>query len=188
MGVDLSNKLRRVKKMGVDLSNKPCEVEMYWRGSEEYIPEFWKKEERNARKEHECCECRRTIPIRSRYLYFVGKWLDPVWGEPFFDNYKMCLSCGRDWQTVIAVFQENGEEDACVVFERLEKAIKNAFECGFLKEYDPLVQRWLPDVIESQTEEEAEVNLWKAIEISAVRKGLQPVLPGLFKTGPLTAS
>lgn len=153
--------------------------DMYWYGSDENIPEFLKKEERKARKEHECCECGEIIPIGAKYLYFVGKWPDPVWGEPFFDSYKMCLSCDRDWQAVINVFKKNGERDACVILMWLKEAIENALECGFLREDDPLVLRWSLGAIDARTEEEARADFWKKIEASNIREGLQSTLPGL---------
>ena len=152
---------------------------MYYWGTEEYTCVFFKKKEPKAKKEHECCECGKIIPVGAKYLYFVGKWYDPFQGEYTFEDYKMCLSCNKDWGTVISVFHQNGEKDAGMVFGRLKLAIEDTFEEGFLKEDDPLFQRWFPSDIESRTEEEVEGDIWNGIKADAIRKGLQPVLPGL---------
>ena len=152
---------------------------MYWSSGAETVLEFFKERIQRARKEHECCECEEIIPVGAEYLYSVGKWYGTISFDPLFEGYKTCLSCDKDWKTVISIFHKNGKKDACVVFGRLEAAIRDAFECNFLGKDDLLVRRWLPDVIESRTEEEIEAETWKTIEVGNVRKGLQPILPGL---------
>jgi hypothetical protein len=152
---------------------------MYWEGTEGQVCKHLWEDRPKAREEHTCCECWGTIPVGEKYLYIVVKWHDTLQQERFFDSYKMCLSCERDWKTVIAAFQENGEKDARLIFGRLKGAIEDAFELGFLKRYDSLVQRWLPNVIESRTEEEKKADTWEAINTAAIRTGLQPALPEL---------
>jgi hypothetical protein len=152
---------------------------MYWEDIEEQVFKVFRKKEQKATKGHECCECRKKIPAGAKYLYIVGRWRYSSQLEGFFDKYKMCLSCDRDWKMVIAAFQENGEKDACIVFGRLREAISDAFECGFLRADDPLIRRWLPDVIKTLTKEETDANIWGVINAVAVRKKLQPALPGL---------
>jgi hypothetical protein len=156
------------------------EVLMYWEDiDEEQVFKVFRKDNPNARKGHECCECREIIPAGAKYFYIVGKWHYSSQPEGFFETYKMCLSCDRDWKTVIAAFQENGEKDACIAFGKLREAIEDAFKCGFLRVDDPPVRRWLPDVIEALTREEIDANIWGVINAVAVRKKLQPALPGL---------
>jgi len=150
---------------------------MYWSGCEDQVCEFFKRKELRARKEHECCECDKTIPVGAKYIYSVGKWYDTFQLERTFAGYKMCLSCDRDWKAVISIFKENGKRDACLVFGFLRTAVREAFESGFIGEYNSLIQRWLPEATEPQTEEEVDAHRWKMIEATAVRKGLQSVLP-----------
>jgi len=155
---------------------------MYWLGTEEYTCVFFNKKNPNpkARKEHECCECGEIIPVGAEYAYFSGKWYDPINIEYTFGHYRMCLNCDRDWAIVISVFHQNGQKEARMVFGRLSLAIEDALEERYLKGDESLVRRWFPPDIEPQTEEEIEDNLWNEIKADAIRKGLQPVLPGFM--------
>ena len=55
---------------------------------------FRKEYDRKARKEHECCECKRTIRKGEIYRIFTGKNDDKL------DTYKTCADC----QSLISAF------------------------------------------------------------------------------------
>jgi len=50
-------------------------------------PECFVEENRKARKEHICCECRRIIKKNEEYEYVRGKW------EGGFSTFKTCKQC-----------------------------------------------------------------------------------------------
>ena len=49
--------------------------------------EFSRNEIRTAKKEHKCCECKRTIIPGEKYEYTVGKW------GGLIGVYKTCNDC-----------------------------------------------------------------------------------------------
>jgi hypothetical protein len=51
------------------------------------LAEVSKTENRTARKEHICCECRDKIKVGDKYEYVSGLW-DGIWRE-----YKTCRIC-----------------------------------------------------------------------------------------------
>ncbi len=150
---------------------------MYWEGNYDQNCGFLDERNPKAKKEHTCCECKEKISIGTEYLYIVGLWRDERNYRRYFKAYKMCLNCDADWRKVLAIFHDNGKEDACIVYTLLEEAVEDAFDEGFIASDDPLIKKWLPSVYNSITEPETDV--WKEIEADAVRTGLQPSLPGL---------
>ncbi len=119
---------------------------MYWENYEDQRLEFRKDEEPTARKEHECCECGRIVKIGEKYSYFFGVWQDFDFGaHRFVGAHKTCLECKQDWDEILEVFHNNGEEDAMIVFGSLKEAIQDAYDASFLTEADQLhlVKKWL---------------------------------------------
>ena len=51
------------------------------------LPDVHTATERVARKEHQCCECGRTISPKEKYEDVSGKW------EHGWDKYKTCGDC-----------------------------------------------------------------------------------------------
>lgn len=51
------------------------------------LPSFHRAKLQIARKEHACCECRRTISLGEKYEYVTGLW------EGRFDVFKTCADC-----------------------------------------------------------------------------------------------
>lgn len=49
--------------------------------------EFEKIEDRTAKKQHKCCECKRIIEIGEQYENYSGKW------NGNFDYFKTCSDC-----------------------------------------------------------------------------------------------
>lgn len=128
---------------------------MYWENQGRRLV-FHREGKPTARKEHQCCECGRTIQIGDEYSCFFGVWGDWNTNPPVRIKgvYKTCLECGRDWYGILEVFHENGVDEACRVFGLLNDAVRNAFDTGFLREGDRLVKKWLG--IESEVDEESD--------------------------------
>jgi len=117
---------------------------MYWEHCVESSLIFSRNPKPIAKKEHECCECGRTIKIGEKYSYFVGCWNDYYYNcGNQFGAYKTCLECEKDWDEILKVFHENNEREACHIFGLLQEAIQDAFSVGYLKVDDLLVQKWL---------------------------------------------
>lgn len=113
---------------------------MYWENGPESRLIFSKNSEPVAKKEHECCECGKTIKIGEKYSYFVGCWNDD--GNQF-GTYKTCSECEKDWNEILDIFHANREHEALRVFGSLEEAVQDAFDAGFLTESDQLIKEWL---------------------------------------------
>ena len=109
-------------------------------------------EKPTARKEHKCCECKRTIKKGEKYSYFFGVWYEDGYGK-FTGAYKTCLECEKDWCKILGVFHERGEDEANIVFGMLKDAIQDAFDERFLTKNDELVEKWLD--IESEVDSES---------------------------------
>lgn len=54
-----------------------------WEDSE---PKVFRQKVVTARKQHSCCECRRTIHVGTEYEYTFGVWDTP-------DSFKTCMEC-----------------------------------------------------------------------------------------------
>jgi len=61
-----------------------CQIDSNW-GEE--ATELFNECERRARKEHVCCECRRTIERGETYVVESGMW------DGRFSEYKTCQDC-----------------------------------------------------------------------------------------------
>lgn len=53
------------------------------------FPELYDESLKTARKQHACCECRRTIEPKEKYQVITGKW------EGEWATFKTCLGCSR---------------------------------------------------------------------------------------------
>lgn len=73
------------------------------------------EQDRTARKEHKCCECKRQIKFGERYNYasllFDGEW----------HNYKTCQHC---WQAKSWLQEECGG----AVFESLQEDLEEHYQ------------------------------------------------------------
>lgn len=87
-------------------------------GTDSYDPaEFYNESFHVARTEKQCCECRETIAVGSRYFRAIGKW------EGVFASFIQCTPC-REIQIVFAcgqgyMFEQLWEDMFDVVFEHL---------------------------------------------------------------------
>jgi hypothetical protein len=110
-----------------------------------------------ARKPHQCIECKQTIPVGTRYHYFVGKWNE--WDDKAkVGAFHTCLACNMDWKTLVDLVSEHEGEEACVCMGFLRDAIAEAVECECLRPDHPLVQKWHPEIAaEYAKEQESEV-------------------------------
>ena len=63
----------------------PCNID-YYDGSN---PDFYVSKNIISRKEHRCCECYETIPIKTRYQNITGKWDGSIL------RYKTCSICAE---------------------------------------------------------------------------------------------
>ncbi len=158
---------------------------MYWDSNYAELCGFFEERKRKAKKEHKCSECKEVIPVGTEYLYIVGVWKDEGdYGRRYFGAEKMCLNCDADWKKVLAIFHDNGEDDACIIYGLLSEAVFDLFDLGFITTDDPLIKKWIPSayavVADPETEdEEPETASWQDIHEYAVKTGLQPFLPGL---------
>ena len=50
-------------------------------------PEFYTETRPKAKKEHCCCECKKTINVGDEYVRITGKW------DGVCRTYKTCLHC-----------------------------------------------------------------------------------------------
>lgn len=121
---------------------------MYWQGYEDRVRHFYRKEERKARKEHKCVECREKIPAGTLYWHFVGKWDSNGRGSEFL-AWDACLECEEGWTRLLQIFRDNGKREAMIIYGLLFEAVQDAFDAGYLKAQDSLVQAWL-DIPESE--------------------------------------
>lgn len=108
-----------------------------------------------ARKDHECCECKKTIKKGQRYQRFDGFW--DSWEKDIqsgYESYKTCLECELNWREILELL---GEESSHV-FSQLEETIKDAFNNGLLNRKSPLVQKWLKTFLKERDVRIAEIN------------------------------
>lgn len=62
-----------------------------------------------ARKEHQCCECGRTIDIGKEYHYECGIW------ECGAEQYKTCVDCAGLWESLSSI-------GFCIIYTELKSA------------------------------------------------------------------
>lgn len=62
-----------------------CSIEVDYDGGDG--PEFFQEADHKARKQHKCCECKRTIEPDEVYRKESGRW------NGGFESYKTCLDC-----------------------------------------------------------------------------------------------
>ncbi len=154
---------------------------MYWDGAYDVLYKSFGERRPTAKKEHTCCEHEEPkIVVGEKYLYISGMWRSETrYDGQYFKAYKMCLGCETDWNTVLEIFHENREEDACIVYGNLKEAVWDALDCGFIDGTHPLIQKWYPDeyraVLVRAGESKEEV-AWKEIEKAAIRNGQQPTM------------
>jgi len=133
-----------------------------------------------AKKEHVCCEGEK-IAIGKRYHRIDGIWenQDNYWC--YRKTLKICLTCEEDWNTLLQIFRDNGEDDALIVYGKLKEAVLDAYEHEYIWEDHPLIRKWHPEVYRNYLRQgiPKEEVIWKEVEEVAVRTGLQPALPGL---------
>ena len=110
---------------------------MYYEAYLHIRADFYKEVEYTARKSHICGECDKEILKGEKYRYIAGKW------DYNFSDFKMCLNCEYDWQIILEIFEENGE-DAVIVLGLLREAVEDACAEGFLNEGHLLVKKWCP--------------------------------------------
>ena len=158
---------------------------MYWDDAYDVLYFPIRERRPTAKKEHTCCEHKdRKIAVGEKYVYIAGMWCGQGRCEGhYFKDFKICLGCDEDWDTVLKIFHENGEDDACIVYGRLGDAVWDALENGYIDSSHPLlVKKWYPDeyrVSLRKAGESDEEIAWKDIEEVAVKSGLQLTLPGL---------
>lgn len=155
---------------------------MYWEGDYDRIRKCLKERRPTAKKkEHTCCEGHK-IAVGEEYVYIAAIWDNPInYQGYYFKALKLCLGCKEDWDTILRIFHDYGEDDACIVYGKLKEAVRDALENDFIQADHPLIKKWYRDAYRAWLREnmEPEEIVWKEIEDSAVRNGLQPVLPGL---------
>jgi rubredoxin len=120
---------------------------VYW---DRYGPEKWviysETEWREAKKDHECCECGSLIKKGTVHLHSVKLEDDTkVKGKKRVEcrRYRMCPECEKDWGYIQTVFREHGIHRAPRIFGALWEAVQDAFEADFLPREDPLVRKWV---------------------------------------------
>ncbi|MFH1401797.1 MAG: hypothetical protein ABIG40_02440 [Parcubacteria group bacterium] len=136
---------------------------MYWENCTERLVIYPRVNTRPiARKNHQCCECKKIIRKGERYSYFGGLWRNEHSYDQHFAMYKTCIKCEEVWDKILDVFYNHGESDAIRAYGGLLKqAILDAYNAGYLIENDPLVNEWLdiwPDLdSEDLSSEEKEI-------------------------------
>lgn len=156
---------------------------MYWDEAYDVLWRSFRERRPTARKEHECCEHKEPkIAVGERYLYVAGVWRRSD-DYTYVTGFKQCLSCEEDWNTVLEIFRENGEDEACIVYGKLSSAVWDAYEEEYIKGDHPLIQKWYPEVYRDFIKQERMLSdeevTWQEIKEAAVNSGLQPALPGL---------
>lgn len=81
-------------------------------------PSFIETEDRTARKEHRCCECRVIIGRGEKYESTRG-----VWGGDF-EHFKTCMFCAEKRDIIIREEYRRGCDgvEACPPFGHLRQA------------------------------------------------------------------
>lgn len=69
------------------------------------MPEAFREISRKARKEHRCCECRKTIAKTETYIYSSGIWEDGP------DSYKTCEKCYKIKALAVNKYPPDNEDE-----------------------------------------------------------------------------
>lgn len=64
------------------------------------LPAVFRQYTRKAKKEHQCCECRRPIMPGSHYQYSSGIW------DGSAHDYKQCLNCSLVFNSATDISDE----------------------------------------------------------------------------------
>lgn len=156
---------------------------MYWDDAYDVLYRPFEERRPTAKKKHTCCEHKEPkIAVEEKYVRIAGMWRHEAdYGGRYFMAHKLCLRCEGDWETVLKIFQESGEGDACIVYGRLKEAVWDAYECEYIQGDHPLIQKWYPEIyrefLKLRRRMSDEEIIWKEIEEAAVHSGLQPALP-----------
>lgn len=108
---------------------------------DEYRVIFSREGMRKARKPHICGECKGEIAKGKVYFYWRGKVAD-LCGFGEFTDFKMCLLCYDDWDTICKLLDPN---ELCLCYGGLGKNVWIALDREYIEETDPLAMRWLGD-------------------------------------------
>lgn len=77
-------------------------------------PSFYHEQDRTARVEHKCCECRRVIAIGSRYTEVRGIWARE------WSVFRTCPRCER---VRVALWRDD-KENRCIPLGGLREALR----------------------------------------------------------------
>ena len=87
-------------------------------------PSVFRQITRTARKEHQCCECRRKIEPGSKYQYSSGIW------DGSAHDFKQCINCSL----VANAAADVSDEDELPEFGALCEWLGNYFHHGYSRE------------------------------------------------------
>jgi len=102
---------------------------------ESSVTEFYRFEQRTARKQRECGECKAAIPIGTRCVYLVGK--DSDWG---FWDFVMCFECDELWMELGNVYYTATGKAFCRCLGKLHELIQEALDLEHIRCY-PFIER-----------------------------------------------
>jgi len=128
---------------------------------------FRKEIIRTTRRERQCEECHQIIPKGAQYFYWFGKMANCSNGFEHTADFRMCLQCQADWDTVLELLPE---DESCHCYGKLEDNINVALENGHIDENHPLVQRFLK--IEPEAAGQLEPGLSSEPQSQLVLEGL----------------
>jgi len=69
------------------------------------LPRVYNEQTRQARKQHFCCECNKTIMPGEKYVYITGVW-NNEWA-----TYKTCLRCDHIKTLALKRYPPDFEEE-----------------------------------------------------------------------------
>lgn len=105
---------------------------------------FHREEDRVARKDHHCGECKSVIPVEIAH-YDIDDW----GGIPERrQTFRLCVACWDDRRRILSIqYQNLGERFRYKNRQigMLEKNIREALDEGWITASDPLVRRWFPE-------------------------------------------
>lgn len=96
------------------------------------MPSVYGMEQRTARKEHKCCECRGKILPGEKYNYHHGIW------EGRAGSFKVCLECDAIRKEV-----DKNERDPefRTAFEGLSESVFDSHNAKFIRDFIAVKQR-----------------------------------------------